>query len=70
MTVALTMLKNGEGDAVVSAGSTGALVVGGTLIVKRIKGVKFEIAKMNGERMVRLDDEKKEQCMAQAREEL
>ena len=40
MTVALNMLRDGKGDAVVSAGSTGALVVGGTLIVKRIKGVK------------------------------
>ena len=36
----LQMLANGEGEAFVSAGSTGALVVGGTLIVKRIKGVK------------------------------
>lgn len=40
MTVALTMLKNGEGDAVVSAGSTGALLTGATLIVKRIRGVR------------------------------
>ena len=36
----LQMLANGEGEAFVSAGSTGALVVGGTLIVKRLKGVK------------------------------
>ena len=36
----LQMLADGEGEAFVSAGSTGALVVGGTLIVKRIKGVK------------------------------
>lgn len=40
MTVTLTMLKNGEGDAVVSAGSTGALLTGATLIVKRIRGVR------------------------------
>ena len=40
MTVALTMLKNGEGDAVVSAGSTGALLTGATLIVKRIRGIR------------------------------
>ena len=40
MTVALTMLRNGEGDAVVSAGSTGALLTGATLIVKRIKGIR------------------------------
>ena len=30
LTVGLTMLKNGEGDAFVSAGSTGALLAGGT----------------------------------------
>lgn len=40
MTVALNMLKNGEGDAMVSAGSTGALLTGATLIVKRIKGIR------------------------------
>ncbi len=40
MTVALNLLKNGEGDAVVSAGSTGALLTGATLIVKRIKGIR------------------------------
>lgn len=40
MAVGLTMLKNGEGDAFVSAGSTGALVMGATFIVKRIKGIK------------------------------
>lgn len=40
MTVALTMLKNGEGDAVVSAGSTGALLTGATLIARRIKGIR------------------------------
>lgn len=40
MTVALTMLKNGEGDAVVSAGSTGALLTGATLTVKRIRGIR------------------------------
>lgn len=36
----LTMLKNGEADAFVSAGSTGALHVGTSLIVRTIKGVK------------------------------
>ncbi len=40
MTVALNMVKNGNGDAVVSAGSTGALLTGATLIVKRIRGVR------------------------------
>lgn len=40
MTVALNMLKDGKGDAVVSAGSTGALLTGATLITKRIKGIR------------------------------
>ncbi len=40
LTVGLTMLKNGEGDAFVSAGSTGALLSGATLVVKRIRGVR------------------------------
>ena len=40
MTVALNMLRDGQGDAVVSAGSTGALLTGATLIVKRIRGIR------------------------------
>lgn len=40
MTVALNMVKNGEGDAAVSAGSTGALLTGATLIVKRVRGIR------------------------------
>lgn len=40
MTVALHMLAAGEGDAVISAGSTGALLTGATLIGKRIRGIR------------------------------
>ena len=40
MGLAFTELSEGNADAFVSAGSTGAIVVGGTLIVKRIKGIK------------------------------
>ena len=40
ITVGLTMLKNGEGDAFVSAGSTGALLSAATLLVKRVKGIR------------------------------
>ncbi len=40
MAVAFRLLADGEADAFLSAGSTGAVVVGGTLIIKRIKGVK------------------------------
>lgn len=36
----LTMVKHGECDAFVSAGSTGAVLVGGQVIVGRIKGVE------------------------------
>ena len=38
--VALNMVKKGEADAFVSAGSSGAVLVGGQLIVGRIKGVE------------------------------
>ena len=40
MTVALNLLRDGKGDALVSAGSTGALLTGATLIVKRINGIR------------------------------
>lgn len=40
MSVALHMLKNDEGDACISAGSTGALLAGATLIVKRVNGIR------------------------------
>ncbi len=40
MALGLSLLAEGRGDAFVSAGSTGALVMGATFIVKRIKGIK------------------------------
>lgn len=40
MAEGLRRLAAGEGDAFISAGNSGALVVGATLIVKRIKGIK------------------------------
>lgn len=40
MVLGLRLLSEGKGDAFVSAGSTGALVMGATFIVKRIKGIK------------------------------
>ncbi|MFR4067904.1 MAG: hypothetical protein ACLT1T_02895 [Oscillospiraceae bacterium] len=40
MVVGLTMLKEGGGDAFVSAGSTGALLSAATLIVRRVKGIR------------------------------
>lgn len=38
--VSMNMVKKGEADAVVSAGSTGAVLVGGQVLVGRIKGVE------------------------------
>lgn len=40
MAVGLKMLAAGEGDVFVSAGNTGALHAGSTLIVRRIKGIR------------------------------
>ena len=40
MAVALKLVKDGQADAIVSAGSTGALLSGATLICKRIKGIR------------------------------
>ncbi|MGN0985342.1 MAG: phosphate acyltransferase PlsX [Candidatus Enterenecus sp.] len=40
LTVGLNLLKDGTGDGFVSAGSTGALLAGATLLVKRIKGIR------------------------------
>ena len=40
MVVGLKALADGQGDAFVSAGSTGALLTGATLLVKRVKGIR------------------------------
>lgn len=40
MAQGFNLLKDGKGDAFVSAGNTGALLTGATLIVKRVKGVR------------------------------
>lgn len=40
MAVGFRLLNEGRGDAFVSAGNTGAITVGATLITKRIKGIK------------------------------
>ena len=40
MMIGLKMLADGLGDAFVSAGSTGALLTGATLLVKRVKGIR------------------------------
>jgi len=40
MSIGLRMLKEGKGDAFVSAGNTGALFTGASLIVRKLKGVR------------------------------
>ena len=40
MVVGLRMLAEGQGDAFISAGSTGALLYAATLVVKRVKGIR------------------------------
>ena len=40
MVVAMNMVKHGEADAFVSAGSSGAILVGGQTIVGRIQGIR------------------------------
>ena len=40
MVIGLKLLADGKGDAFVSAGSTGALLTGATLLVKRVRGIR------------------------------
>ena len=40
MVVGLRLLSEGQADAMISAGSTGALLSGATLIVKRVRGIR------------------------------
>jgi len=40
MSVALGILKDDGGDACISAGSTGALLTGATLVIKRVHGIR------------------------------
>lgn len=59
MAVMLTMLAHGEGDAAISGGSTGALLSGATLTVRRIPGVRracFAPVIPNGKKGVVLTD--------------
>ena len=40
LVVAMNLVKKGEADALVSAGSTGAVLVGGQVIIGRLKGIE------------------------------
>ena len=48
--VAMKMVKKGEADAFVSAGSTGAVLVGGQVLVGRIKGVEIYMESVMGKK--------------------
>ncbi len=67
MSVGLRALAAGEGDAFLSAGSTGALVLGSTFLVKRIKGIKrvafgSEIPTVTGNRFFLMDEGANADC--------
>ena len=40
LSIALGLLRDGRGEALISAGSTGAILSGATLIVKRVRGIR------------------------------
>lgn len=69
MAVGLQALAAGQGDAFVSAGSTGALVVGATLLVKRIRGVRraaiASVLPSNGAPFLLMDCGANTECTAQ-----
>ena len=52
------MVKKGEADAMVSAGSTGANLVGGHVIIGRIKGVELRILRLHS--LILVQKKKKE----------
>ena len=70
MAVALRLLKEGSGDALVSAGSTGALLTGATLVAGRIKGVRRAalaplLPQKTGGQMLLLDSGANPDCTAE-----
>ncbi len=67
MAVAFNMLKDGEGDAMVSAGNTGAQLSGATLIVKRIRGIRRAalptlLPRKGGEKVLLIDSGANVEC--------
>ncbi len=69
MAVALQLLAEGAGDACVSAGSTGALLSGATLTVKRIHGIRrgcfAPVLPNGGKGMVLIDSGANVECTAE-----
>ncbi|MDR0491982.1 MAG: phosphate acyltransferase PlsX, partial [Oscillospiraceae bacterium] len=70
LTVALNLLRDGQGDALVSAGSTGAILSGATLIVKRVRGIRRAalaplVPNKNGGGFVIIDSGANTECTAE-----
>ena len=70
MAVGLKALAEGKGDAFISAGSTGALIMGATFIVKRIKGIKRAalgscLPTINGGQFFLMDEGANVECRAE-----
>lgn len=70
MAVGMRMLKEGKGDAFISAGNTGAVITGATLIVKRMKGVKRAaigglIPSLGGKKHLLIDSGANVECSAE-----
>lgn len=70
MAVGMRLLKAGEGDAFISAGNTGAIITGATLLVKRMKGVKRAaiggmIPSIGGKKHLLIDSGANVECTAE-----
>lgn len=70
MAVGLDALAQGKADGFISAGSTGALVIGSTFLIKRIKGVKraalgSEIPTITGKHFFLMDEGANVDCRAE-----
>ena len=70
MAVGMRMLKEGKGDAFISAGNTGAVITGATLLVKRMKGVKRAaigglIPSIGGKKHLLIDSGANVECSAE-----
>jgi glycerol-3-phosphate acyltransferase PlsX len=70
MAVGMKMLRAGEGDVFSSAGNTGAVITGATLLVKRMKGVKRAaiggmIPNIGGKKHLLIDSGANVECSAE-----
>lgn len=69
ITVGMGLVRGGEGDAFVSAGSTGALLSAGTLIIRRVRGVRraamAPVLPLGGKGVVLIDCGANAECTAE-----